>query len=77
LIGNLVILATMHGTELHKVARLCERQERSARDDDLLAPLYAPELVTLATDSMLLRGFQADDDGAHVQEWHCTPLLDA
>lgn len=70
-VGELQVSATMHGTELHRVARLCGRRELSAHLEDLVPPLYQPELVAVSRDALLLRGFEADGDAAHVQEWHC------
>jgi hypothetical protein len=59
------------GSEMHRVARLCTRTDRSSQDRELLPPLYAPELVALGERSLLLRGFQSVDGSAYVQEWRC------
>jgi hypothetical protein len=59
----------MHGSEMHVVARLCARAELSIRDEDLLSPLYSPELIAIASNALLLRGFQSEDEAAYVQEW--------
>jgi hypothetical protein len=37
----------------------------------LLPPLYSPELIAVARQALLLRGFQSDDGTAYVQEWRC------
>jgi hypothetical protein len=70
--GDLQVAATMHGTELYRVARLCARRDLSAQDVDLLSPLYSPELVAIGTESMLLRGYEASNGVGQVQEWHVT-----
>jgi hypothetical protein len=69
--GDLRMFSQMHGSELHVVARLCTRTERSSTDRELLPPLYSPELVALGETALLLRGFQAIDGAAYVQEWRC------
>jgi hypothetical protein len=69
--GELQITSTMHGIELHTSARLCARIELSVHDKDMLPPLYAPVLVALGRESLLLRGFQSEDGSAYVQEWRC------
>jgi hypothetical protein len=69
--GDLRMFSQMHGSELHVVARLCTRTERSSTDRELLPPLYAPELVAVGETALLLRGFQSVDGTAYVQEWRC------
>lgn len=69
--GDLRFFSMVHGSEMHRVARLCTRTERSATDRELLPPLYAPELVAVGERALLLRGFQAVDGAAFVQEWRC------
>ena len=69
--GDLRMYSQVLGSEMHRVARLCTRTDRSSQDRELLPPLYAPELVALGERSLLLRGFQADDGSAYVQEWRC------
>ena len=59
------------GSEMHRVARLCTRTDRSSTDRELLPPLYCPELVALGESALLLRGFQSDEGAAYVQEWRC------
>jgi len=69
--GELQMASTMHGSEMHVVARLCSRTALSIHDEDLLPPLYSPELVAVARQALLLRGFQNDGGTAYVQEWRC------
>jgi hypothetical protein len=69
--GYLQMHSMLRGTELHTVARLCSRTGRSIHDEELLPPLYSPELVALGNGALLLRGFQSIDGAAYVQEWRC------
>ena len=69
--GDLRMFSMVHGTEMHMVARLCTRTERSSTDRELLPPLYRPELVAVGENALLLRGFQSVDGAAYVQEWRC------
>ena len=69
--GDLRMYSQVHGSEMHTVARLCTRTDRSSQDRELLPPLYSPELVALGERALLLRGFQAVDGAAYVQEWRC------
>ena len=69
--GDLRMYSQVHGSEMHMVARLCTRTERSSTDRELLPPLYAPELVAVGERALLLRGFQSLDGTAYVQEWRC------
>jgi hypothetical protein len=69
--GDLRMYSQVLGSEMHKVARLCTRTDRSSQDRELLPPLYSPELVALGERSLLLRGFQSIDGSAYVQEWRC------
>ncbi len=69
--GDLRMYSQVHGNEMHRVARLCTRTDRSSQDRELLPPLYAPELVAVGDGSLLLRGFQAIEGAAYVQEWRC------
>ena len=69
--GDLRMYSQVLGSEMHRVARLCTRTDRSSQDRELLPPLYAPELVALGERSLLLRGFQSLDGSAYVQEWRC------
>lgn len=69
--GELQITSTMHGSEIHPSARLCARVELSIHDEDVLPPLFAPVLIAVGRESLLLRGFQSDEGTAYVQEWRC------
>ena len=69
--GDLRMFSQVHGTEMHTVARLCTRTERSSTDRELLPPLYSPKLVAVGESTLLLRGFQSIDGSAYVQEWRC------
>ena len=69
--GDLRMYSQVHGSEMHMVARLCTRTERSSTDRELLPPLFSPELVAVGDRALLLRGFQAVDGAAFVQEWRC------
>ena len=69
--GDLRIYSIAHGSEMHDVARLCHRAERSSNDREVLPPLFSPKLVAVGDASLLLRGFQSIDGAAYVQEWRC------
>ena len=69
--GDLRMYSTVVGSEMHMVARLCYRADRSSNDRELIPPLYAPKLVAVGEGSLLLRGFQSVDGAAYVQEWRC------
>ena len=69
--GDLRMYAIAHGSEMHRVARLCHRADRSSNDRELLPALYAPKLVAVGDASLLLRVFQSIDGAAYVQEWRC------
>ena len=69
--GELRMYSMVHGSEMHTVARLCYRSDRSSNDRELIPPLYAPKLVAVGEGSLLLRGFQSVDGAAYVQEWRC------
>ena len=69
--GDLRMYSQVHGTEMHMVARLCTRTDRSSTDRELLPPLFSPELVAMGDKALLLRGFQSVDGAAYVQEWRC------
>ncbi|HYC37169.1 MAG TPA: hypothetical protein VEC19_12155 [Usitatibacter sp.] len=69
--GDLRMYSQVHGSEMHRVARLCTRTDRSSTDRELLPPLYSPELVAVGERALLLRGFQSADGTAYVQEWRC------
>lgn len=72
--GELRMFSMVHGSEMHMVARLSARADRGSAHEELLPPLYRPELVAVGDNAMLLRGFQSIDGTAYVQEWRC--LLD-
>ena len=63
--------STMRGSESHTSVRLTSTVPMSIHDADLLPPLYSPQLVALGNGALLLRGFEADDGTAYVQEWRC------
>ena len=69
--GDLRMYSQVIGSEMHRVARLCTRTDRSSQDRELLPPLFSPALVAVGEGSLLLRGFQAVDGAAYVQEWRC------
>jgi hypothetical protein len=69
--GDLRMFSQLHGSEMHMVARLCTRTDRSSQDRELLPPLFRPELVAVGDQALLLRGFQSMDGAAYVQEWRC------
>jgi hypothetical protein len=69
--GDLRMYSQMLGSEMHNIARLCTRTDRSSQDRELLPPLYSPCLVAVGEGSILLRGFQSIDGAAYVQEWRC------
>ena len=69
--GDLRMFSMVHGSEMHMVARLSSRADRGASHEELLPPLYRPELVAVGENALLLRGFQSIDGTAYVQEWRC------
>ena len=69
--GDLRMYSQVHGSEMHMVARLCTRTDRSSTDRELLPPLFSPELVAMGDRALLLRGFQSLEGAAYVQEWRC------
>lgn len=69
--GDLRMYSQVLGSEMHHIARLCTRTDRSSQDRELLPPLYSPALVAVGEGSLLLRGFQSIDGAAYVQEWRC------
>jgi hypothetical protein len=69
--GDLRMFSLVHGNEMHRVARLCTRTDRSSTDRELLPPLFSPQLVAVGDRALLLRGFQSVDGAAYVQEWRC------
>jgi hypothetical protein len=69
--GELRLHSITVGSETHKVAQLCSRGVRSSKDEELLPPLYSPELVALGNGALLLRGFESSNGVGYVQEWRC------
>lgn len=69
--GELQLHAIMRGSQAHRVAQLRAIDARGSRSDDLLPPLYEPELVAIGSDALLLRGYESADGAAYVQEWRC------
>jgi hypothetical protein len=69
--GDLRMYSLVQGSEMHRVARLCTRTDRSSTDRELLPPLFSPQLVAVGDRALLLRGFQSVDGAAYVQEWRC------
>ena len=69
--GELHLESVLSGSESHSVARLGSQAHLSSRNEDLLPPLYEPQLVAIGADALLLRGFESNEGTGHVQEWHC------
>jgi hypothetical protein len=69
--GELRLHSITVGSETHKVVQLCSRGGRSSRDEELLPPLYSPELIALGNGALLLRGFESSGGVGYVQEWRC------
>ena len=69
--GELHMHSVMHGTQSHRVAQLRGHDPRGSRAEDLLPPLYEPELVAIGADAILLRGFETSNGVGYVQEWRC------
>lgn len=69
--GELRLHSITVGSETHKVAQLCSRAVRSSKDEELLPPLYSPDLVAVGGSSMLLRGIESLSGAGYVQEWRC------
>ena len=72
--GELHLHSVMHGNESHRVAQLRSQGGRGSRGDDLLSPLYEPELVAIGSDALLLRGYESANGVGYVQEWRCELL---
>ena len=71
IVGELHLHSIMQGTTSHRVAQLRAREARGSRGEDLLPPLYEPELVAVGADALLLRGFESSNGVGYVQEWRC------
>jgi hypothetical protein len=53
--GELLLHSIMRGHETHRVAQLRAQDARGSRSDDVLPPLYHPELVAVGNGALLLR----------------------
>jgi hypothetical protein len=69
--GELQLHSIMRGHETHRVAQLRAQDARGSRSDDLLPPLYEPELVAVGNGALLLRGYESSGGVGYVQEWRC------
>jgi hypothetical protein len=69
--GNLQMSSTVYGSESHATVTLRPLVAHGVRDPELLPPLFSPHLVAVGNDAMLLRGFEAENGTAYVQEWRC------
>jgi hypothetical protein len=69
--GELHLHSIMRGQETHRVAQLRSQDARGSRSDDLLPPLYEPELVAVGNGALLLRGYESSGGVGYVQEWRC------
>ena len=69
--GELRMQSVVRGSEMHRVVQLCRRAQGSSREEELLPPLYGPELVALGSSALLLRGFESTGGVGYVQEWRC------
>lgn len=69
--GELRMHAMTRGAETHKVAQLCRRVQGSSKDEEVIPPLYCPELVAVVNGAMLLRGYESAGNVGYVQEWRC------
>ncbi len=75
IVGELRLHSTMHGEQMHRVAELRVHASRGSREEAVLPPLHAPELVAVGHTGLLLRGFESSEGVGYVQEWRC--LLEA
>lgn len=71
ILGELHLHSIMRGSESHRVAQLRSADPRGSRTEDLLPPLYEPELVAIGHDGLMLRGFESANGTGYVQEWRC------
>lgn len=74
ILGELHLHSIMRGSESHRVAQLRSADPRGSRTEDLLPPLYEPELVAIGHDGLMLRGFESANGTGYVQEWRCVIL---
>jgi hypothetical protein len=70
-VGELHLHSIMRGSESHRVAQLRSADPRGSRTEDLLPPLFEPELVAIGHDGLMLRGFESANGTGYVQEWRC------
>ena len=70
-VGELHLHSILRGSESHRVAQLRAADPRGSRTEDLLPPLYEPELVAIGHDGLLLRGYESSNGTGYVQEWRC------
>ena len=74
-LGELITELVAGGRESVLIARL--RPLSAPLAADLLPPLYAPNIVRIATLALCLRGFEVYGEGAErastIQEWLCSP----
>ena len=70
LAGEIRMQTVMVAGESVTSVHLARRTSMSCWDEDLIAPLYEPNLVAIGDNSLLLRGYEATESGSHVQEWH-------
>jgi hypothetical protein len=70
-LGELHLHAILRGSESHRIAQLRSLDPRGSRTEDLLPPLYEPELVAVGQDGLLLRGYESSNGTGYVQEWRC------
>ena len=69
--GELQLHSILRGSETHRVAQVRGHDARGSRSEDLLPPLYEPELVAVGSDTLLLRGYESSNGTGYVQEWRC------
>jgi hypothetical protein len=74
--GDLRMHSVMRGSETHRIVQLCSRADRSSKDEELLPPLYEPQLMALGNGALLLRGFESYNGVGYVQEWRCEIPVD-
>jgi len=70
-VGELHLHSILRGSESHRVAQLRAADPRGSRTEDLLPPLFEPELVAIGHDGLLLRGYESANGTGYVQEWRC------
>jgi len=70
-LGELQLHAILRGSESHRIAQVRSLDPRGSRTEDLLPPLYEPELVAVGHEGLLLRGYESSNGTGYVQEWRC------